>query len=64
MNQTDLVSVALLLSGNIPWSILICDGNICYDSFDESNRSGECGLATLWQYSSVYSDLGWKYLLW
>ena len=64
MNQTDLVSVALLLSGNILRSTLIWDGNICYGNFDDPNRFSECGLPTFWQYSLVSSDQGWYYLLW
>ena len=59
MNQTDLVSVEYLLSVNMPWSNLTRDGIICYDPFDESKRSGERGVPTLWQYAFVYSDPGW-----
>ena len=63
MNQTDLVSVDSLLSCNMPCSTLSRHGSISYGPFDESNRLGECGLATLWQYSLVYSDPGWKYII-
>ena len=56
MNQTNLVSVEYVLSGNMPWSTLTRDGSICYGLFEESNRSGECGVPTLWQYVLVSSD--------
>ena len=47
MNQTDLVSVDYLLSGNMPCSTLTRDGSISYVPIDESHRSGECGVSTL-----------------
>ena len=58
MNQTDLVSVDYLLSGNMTRSILTRDGSICYGHFDESNRSGGFGTYSL-EICLVYSDPGW-----
>ena len=56
MNQTNLVSVEYVLSGNMPWSTLTRDGSICYGLFEESNRS-----VWVWSTYSLAICLG---LLW